>query len=118
MVPYSLDDLVRTRLPGDASPFPDISAHLNARQTSTADGNRRRKDIIAFLDEPLDAAYDDYRPNGRQVPGRSEIQTVVRRVSANFELFATETNGVLAPREPLAERLGCATSSSTCPIRI
>ena len=46
------------------------------------------KDIIGFLDDLLDAAaYDDYGPNGLQVPGKSEIQAVVTGVSANAELF-------------------------------
>jgi dinuclear metal center YbgI/SA1388 family protein len=46
------------------------------------------KDIIGFLDELLDpASYDDYGPNGLQVPGKDEIQTVVTGVSANAELF-------------------------------
>jgi dinuclear metal center YbgI/SA1388 family protein len=46
------------------------------------------RDIIGFLDDLLDtAAYDDYGPNGLQVPGKSEIQTIVSGVSANAELF-------------------------------
>ncbi|HEX7298992.1 MAG TPA: Nif3-like dinuclear metal center hexameric protein [Solirubrobacteraceae bacterium] len=52
-------------------------------------GTAACKDIIDFLDELLDAAaYDDYGPNGLQVPGRSQIQTIVTGVSANAELFA------------------------------
>jgi dinuclear metal center YbgI/SA1388 family protein len=44
--------------------------------------------IIGYLDDLLDpTAYDDYGPNGLQVPGREEIQTVVTGVSANAELF-------------------------------
>jgi putative NIF3 family GTP cyclohydrolase 1 type 2 len=44
--------------------------------------------IIGYLDALLDpTAYDDYRPNGLQVPGTDEIQTVVTGVSANAELF-------------------------------
>jgi dinuclear metal center YbgI/SA1388 family protein len=46
------------------------------------------KDIIGFLDELLDpASYEDYGPNGLQVPGRSDIQTVVTGVSAHADLF-------------------------------
>jgi dinuclear metal center YbgI/SA1388 family protein len=46
-------------------------------------------DLIAFLDELLDpAAYEDYGPNGLQIPGREEVQTVASGVSANAELFA------------------------------
>jgi dinuclear metal center YbgI/SA1388 family protein len=44
--------------------------------------------LISYLDDLLNpAAYDDYGPNGLQVPGRGEIQTVVTGVSANAELF-------------------------------
>ncbi|MEP6953951.1 MAG: Nif3-like dinuclear metal center hexameric protein [Solirubrobacteraceae bacterium] len=44
--------------------------------------------IIGFLDELLvPSAFDDYGPNGLQVPGRSEISTVVTGVSAGAELF-------------------------------
>jgi hypothetical protein len=79
--------------------------------------------IIGYLDALLDpTAYDDYRPNGLQVPGTDEIQTVVTGVSANAELFTrareagctssppancgAETFGVRAPGERLAERFG------------
>ena len=44
--------------------------------------------IIGYLDELLNpTAYDDYGPNGLQVPGSEQIQTVVTGVSANVELF-------------------------------
>jgi dinuclear metal center YbgI/SA1388 family protein len=44
--------------------------------------------IIGYLDDLLNpTAYDDYGPNGLQVPGSEEIQTVVTGVSANAELF-------------------------------
>jgi dinuclear metal center YbgI/SA1388 family protein len=44
--------------------------------------------IIGFLDELLDPeSYDDYGPNGLQVPGRPEVANVVTGVSANAELF-------------------------------
>jgi dinuclear metal center YbgI/SA1388 family protein len=47
------------------------------------------RDVIGYLDSILDpAAYDDYGPNGLQVPGRDEIETVATGVSANAELFA------------------------------
>jgi dinuclear metal center YbgI/SA1388 family protein len=46
-------------------------------------------DVIGYLDSILDpAAYDDYGPNGLQVPGRDEIESVATGVSANAELFA------------------------------
>ncbi len=55
-------------------------------------------DIIGYLDALLDPdSYDDYGPNGLQVPGRDEIQTVVTGVSANADLFtrAREEGGDL-----------------------
>jgi dinuclear metal center YbgI/SA1388 family protein len=45
--------------------------------------------IVEHLDSLLDpAAYDDYGPNGLQVPGREAVETIVTGVSANVELFA------------------------------
>src|SRR3954466_5008346 len=45
--------------------------------------------IVDHLDSILDPdAYDDYGPNGLQVPGREVVETVVTGVSANVELFA------------------------------
>ena len=47
-----------------------------------------RRDIIAFLDDLLDAAaFEDYGPNGLQVVGAEEVTTVVTGVSAHLELF-------------------------------
>ena len=47
-----------------------------------------RDAIVAFLDELLDApAFEDYGPNGLQVPGAAEVETVVTGVSAHLELF-------------------------------
>jgi dinuclear metal center YbgI/SA1388 family protein len=44
--------------------------------------------IVDHLDSVLDpAAYDDYGPNGLQVPGREAVETIVTGVSANVELF-------------------------------
>jgi dinuclear metal center YbgI/SA1388 family protein len=44
--------------------------------------------IVEHLDSILDpAAYDDYGPNGLQVPGREAVETVVTGVSANVGLF-------------------------------
>jgi dinuclear metal center YbgI/SA1388 family protein len=44
--------------------------------------------IVEHLDSLLDpAAYDDYGPNGLQVPGREAVETVVTGVSANVDLF-------------------------------
>src|SRR3954447_22954864 len=45
--------------------------------------------IVDHLDSVLDPdAYDDYGPNGLQVPGREVVETVVTGVSANVEVFA------------------------------
>jgi dinuclear metal center YbgI/SA1388 family protein len=48
----------------------------------------RTTDLIADLDAFLQpAAFQDYGPNGLQVPGPDEIATVVTGVSATAELF-------------------------------
>jgi dinuclear metal center YbgI/SA1388 family protein len=45
-------------------------------------------DIIAFLDELLDIeGFDDYGPNGLQVPGAARVQRVVTGVSGQRALF-------------------------------
>jgi dinuclear metal center YbgI/SA1388 family protein len=45
--------------------------------------------ILEHLESILEpGAYDDYGPNGLQVPGRETVETVVTGVSANVELFA------------------------------
>jgi dinuclear metal center YbgI/SA1388 family protein len=47
-----------------------------------------RDEIIAFLDELLDApAFEDYGPNGLQVTGCDELEHVATGVSAHRELF-------------------------------
>jgi dinuclear metal center YbgI/SA1388 family protein len=47
-----------------------------------------RDAIIAYLDELLDsAAWQDYGPNGLQVPGARDVTKVVTAVSAHQELF-------------------------------
>jgi dinuclear metal center YbgI/SA1388 family protein len=48
----------------------------------------RRDDIVAFLDELLDSdSWEDYGPNGLQVPGAEEVSVVATGVSAHRELF-------------------------------
>jgi dinuclear metal center YbgI/SA1388 family protein len=45
-------------------------------------------DVIAFLDGLLEPeAFEDYGPNGLQVPGSAHVSTVVTGVSAQLELF-------------------------------
>jgi dinuclear metal center YbgI/SA1388 family protein len=47
-----------------------------------------RDEIVAFLDELLDPdAFDDYGPNGLQVPGAEQVSLVVTGVSAHLDLF-------------------------------
>ena len=47
-----------------------------------------RTEIIAFLDELLEVReWDDYGPNGLQVPGADQVSTLVTGVSAHRELF-------------------------------
>jgi dinuclear metal center YbgI/SA1388 family protein len=47
-----------------------------------------RDAIIAYLDELLDAgSFDDYGPNGLQVPGAADVAKVATAVSAHQELF-------------------------------
>src|ERR687888_189035 len=46
-------------------------------------------EVIAYLDALLDpASYEDYGPNGLQVPGKDEIESLATGVSANAELFS------------------------------
>jgi len=54
-----------------------------------------REEIIAFCDGLLDvAAFDDYGPNGLQVPGATEIERVATTVSAHGEsIDAAVTEG-------------------------
>jgi hypothetical protein len=47
------------------------------------------RSIVEHLDSILDpSAYDDYGPNGLQVPGRESVETIVTGVSANVRLFS------------------------------
>jgi dinuclear metal center YbgI/SA1388 family protein len=46
-------------------------------------------DLIGFLDDLLDArAFPDFGPNGLQVPGRREVESIATGVSAHGPLFA------------------------------
>ena len=47
-----------------------------------------RDELIAHLDELLDVgSFEDYGPNGLQVPGAAEVSLVASGVSAHAELF-------------------------------
>jgi dinuclear metal center YbgI/SA1388 family protein len=49
-----------------------------------------RDEILAFCDDLLDCgSFDDYGPNGLQVPGARDVVKVATGVSANFELLDT-----------------------------
>jgi dinuclear metal center YbgI/SA1388 family protein len=48
----------------------------------------KRVEITGFCDELLDVgAFEDYGPNGLQVPGKAEVAKVATGVSANLELL-------------------------------
>ncbi|HYX78079.1 MAG TPA: Nif3-like dinuclear metal center hexameric protein, partial [Solirubrobacterales bacterium] len=48
----------------------------------------RRDEIVAFCDQLLDTgSWEDYGPNGLQMPGRSEVSKLVSGVSAHRELL-------------------------------
>ncbi len=48
----------------------------------------KRIEITGFCDELLDvASFEDYGPNGLQVPGAAEVSKVATGVSANLELL-------------------------------
>ncbi len=58
-----------------------MSSTSSDTETSTAE-------IVSFLDELLDAAaFEDYGPNGLQVPGADSVRKVVTGVSGQLELF-------------------------------
>lgn len=47
-----------------------------------------RDEIVGFCDELLQiGSFDDYGPNGLQVPGAAEVERVVTGVTANLELL-------------------------------
>jgi len=47
-----------------------------------------RDEILAFCDELLDvSSFEDYGPNGLQVPGRAEVNRITTGVTANLELL-------------------------------
>jgi dinuclear metal center YbgI/SA1388 family protein len=47
-----------------------------------------RDEIVAFCDQLLDAgSFEDYGPNGLQVPGAAEVTSVATGVSANLEFL-------------------------------
>jgi dinuclear metal center YbgI/SA1388 family protein len=54
----------------------------------------KRDEITGYCDDLLDAgAFDDYGPNGLQVPGRTEVSRVATGVSANLETLQGAVEG-------------------------
>ena len=46
------------------------------------------RDVVAYLDATLEIdRFKDYAPNGLQVEGAPEVDTIVTGVSANTQLF-------------------------------
>lgn len=64
----------------------DCSVYLIRRQPAYP--LARVHDIVRYLDELLEPQrFEDYGPNGLQVPGPEEIEVVATGVSASLELF-------------------------------
>jgi dinuclear metal center YbgI/SA1388 family protein len=56
--------------------------------STSFDTSANTAEIISFLDELLEpAAFDDYGPNGLQVPGADRVRKLVTGVSGQLELF-------------------------------
>lgn len=54
----------------------------------------QRDEIIAFCDDFLDASsFDDYAPNGLQVPGTQSVEAIATAVSANLEALKAAVAG-------------------------
>jgi dinuclear metal center YbgI/SA1388 family protein len=77
---------------------PRVRLARRVHRTSHSERRYRRNvpapaaDILAELDRLLDPArFEDYGPNGLQVPGAPQVETVATGVSANLELFERAT---------------------------
>src|SRR4051794_23942584 len=78
----------RRGMPGTPPPSMRVSGPCGGHYWLRSAAMAARNDIIAFLDDLLDAAaFEDYGPNGLQVVGADEVTTVVTGVSAHLELF-------------------------------
>ena len=87
MVPYSLFRAERP-IRGRRAANRNFTVQLSADKSEVG-GMASLHSILDHLDSLLQPeAYDDYGPNGLQVPGREDVGTVVTGVSANAELFA------------------------------
>ena len=83
-----------------------------------------RDEIIAFCDELLDAgSFDDYCPNGLQIPGARDVISIATGVSSNLELLQA---GVAARAQLLlvhhgllwGERRGPLTEQAAARLRV
>jgi dinuclear metal center YbgI/SA1388 family protein len=55
---------------------------------SVSDAQATCVEVIGFLDDLLNPrSFEDFGPNGLQVPGRPGVRTLISGVSANLELF-------------------------------
>ena len=53
-----------------------------------------RDQIVSFCDEVLEvASFEDYGPNGLQVPGSAEVERVITGVSAHRKLIERAVAG-------------------------
>ena len=53
-----------------------------------------RDEILSYCDELLDCgSFEDYGPNGLQVPGRAEVSKVATGVTANLETLTRAAEG-------------------------
>lgn len=53
-----------------------------------------RDEILRYCDDLLDSgSFDDYGPNGLQVPGRAEVTRIATGVTANLETLARAVEG-------------------------
>ena len=53
-----------------------------------------RDEILSYCDDLLDSgSFEDYGPNGLQVPGRSEVRRLATGVSANLETLRAAVEG-------------------------
>jgi dinuclear metal center YbgI/SA1388 family protein len=75
-----------------------------------------REEILGFCDDLLDVgAFEDYGPNGLQVPGAAEVSKVATGVSANLELL---TRAVDSGAELVMTHHGLLWGSEVSPLSV
>ena len=78
----------RCALPGCATPRRARQYSTRSRPAIVARWPRRLLDVLQEIDRLLEPArFQDYCPNGLQVPGATDVTTVATGVSAHAELF-------------------------------